>query len=809
MKQKLFTLLTLALFFCSGAWADEISVTAFKASGSSPYTYECISNNYAINEVEIVTSDVVNNPVGSNQLKVPADGTLTVSAHGKNVTSIVITWKNTPNISANVGTLSTSSKTTTWTGSATSVVLTSSTANQFGSITVTYDGSFADGIGSSVTLSDLTRGLYNSSSIYTIGCTTTPSVYGIYLKGKVGSDINIDTSANSGTLSIRSPKAMSSIVLNWTDSKGNEKNPSMTPSSGTYNSETNTWTASNTTTKEVTFTNGESSKYYLKNQDIELSFASTDPTITVDPTSADPFTYVVGSGPSTAQTFEATLSNQTSDDITVSLQAGSSYYEISDDGSTYGTSNLTIGTGDAVYVRLKSGLSKDTYDGTLRFANEGADNVDIALSGSVTNQTYSVTYNLNGASGDAPTETAKEEDEVFALAAAPTRDCYTFDGWLCNVDGVTYAAGDDYTMTAAPTTFTAQWSKVYASGSYTFENNATVGTSPGKTVTTSKVTYAAFHVDNLYFSGMDIQYEAGVYGGEGDDFKGWKIKTKDATIKFFVASDKSVIIGVGNLSSGAKISYTNTAGEEQNDIVLTAKTNNTYNVKGGTMVTIKTDDANTVTLKKIYIMDAVSTISATVGKNGYTTFASPYALDLTDANRPDGLKAYKATRDGANISFAALNQTVAPGTGLLLLGETKDGSYDIKVVASGDAIYGNALIGVTSITPKQSIENDTYYFVMKKAADAESALEFLPLSTSSAVTIPAGKAYIEVPNSAFDGGAQELSFTFDDEAGDVTGIAEVSTKKAFNGEFYNLNGQKVAQPTKGLYIVNGKKVVIK
>ena len=30
-----------------------------------------------------------------------------------------------------------------------------------------------------------------------------------------------------------------------------------------------------------------------------------------------------------------------------------------------------------------------------------------------------------------------------------------------------------------------------------------------------------------------------------------------------------------------------------------------------------------------------------------------------------------------------------------------------------------------------------------------------------------------------------------------------------NGELYNLNGQRVAQPTKGLYIVNGRKVVIK
>ena len=44
---------------------------------------------------------------------------------------------------------------------------------------------------------------------------------------------------------------------------------------------------------------------------------------------------------------------------------------------------------------------------------------------------------------------------------------------------------------------------------------------------------------------------------------------------------------------------------------------------------------------------------------------------------------------------------------------------------------------------------------------------------------------------------------------DVTAINKVEAKKVENGVFYNLAGQQVAQPTKGLYIVNGKKVIIK
>lgn len=73
---------------------------------------------------------------------------------------------------------------------------------------------------------------------------------------------------------------------------------------------------------------------------------------------------------------------------------------------------------------------------------------------------YTVTYDLNGASGDAPTETSKAEGDAFNLAAAPSWAGHAFDGWLCSADAAVKAAGSSYTMTAANTTFTAQWHEV-------------------------------------------------------------------------------------------------------------------------------------------------------------------------------------------------------------------------------------------------------------------------------------------------------------------------------------------------------------
>ena len=74
---------------------------------------------------------------------------------------------------------------------------------------------------------------------------------------------------------------------------------------------------------------------------------------------------------------------------------------------------------------------------------------------------------------------------------------------------------------------------------------------------------------------------------------------------------------------------------------------------------------------------------------------------------------------------------------------------------------------------------------------------------SSNVTVGAGKAFLLTNTTS---GAHVLSLDF----GDVTGIQTIKAQKELlEGDFYNLKGQKVAQPTKGLYIVNGRKVVIK
>ena len=72
-------------------------------------------------------------------------------------------------------------------------------------------------------------------------------------------------------------------------------------------------------------------------------------------------------------------------------------------------------------------------------------------------QLYTVTYDLNGGSGTAPTQESLCEGETFKVASAEgiTKTCYTFAGWS---DGSnTYAKGDTYIMGTADVILTAQW----------------------------------------------------------------------------------------------------------------------------------------------------------------------------------------------------------------------------------------------------------------------------------------------------------------------------------------------------------------
>jgi hypothetical protein len=183
--------------------------------------------------------------------------------------------------------------------------------------------------------------------------------------------------------------------------------------------------------------------------------------------------------------------------------------------------------------------------------------------------------------------------------------------------------------------------------------------------------------------------------------------------------------------------------------------------------------------------EGYSAVAATIGTTGWTTYASPYALDLSSMTASTGsVTAYYASAVGdGKVTMTSTESTgVAAGEGLMLKG-TAAAIITIPVAASGTSIDGNKLVGCTSSTVLSA--NADYYVLVNNDGTAE----FQSLQTNGA-TIPAGKAYLNA-----SGAGARLSIVFEGE--DVTAIKDIDT-------FDNSGAQ-----ADGKHLEKGKIVIVK
>ena len=97
--------------------------------------------------------------------------------------------------------------------------------------------------------------------------------------------------------------------------------------------------------------------------------------------------------------------------------------------------------------------------------------------------------------------------------------------------------------------------------------------------------------------------------------------------------------------------------------------------------------------------------------------------------------------------------------------------------------------------------NEFDYYVLN--ATTEHGVGFYKISSDYLAPF---KAYFEIKKSSTGAAHSMLVFDFDDS---TTGIDGVKSVETYDNRYYNLAGQYVAHPTKGIYIVNGKKVIVK
>ena len=161
--------------------------------------------------------------------------------------------------------------------------------------------------------------------------------------------------------------------------------------------------------------------------------------------------------------------------------------------------------------------------------------------------------------------------------------------------------------------------------------------------------------------------------------------------------------------------------------------------------------------------------------------------------------------DGDGVALLNTDSKYQPGTvvpaeeAILLEGE--GGTYNYNIVCGGEKTADNMLKG-TLVATTPSTEGVKFYMLSYGTGAHASDLGFYYGADGGAAFVcAAGKCWLEVPASA---GIKTLLFD-----AHVTGLND-SLLRSADSVIYDLSGRRVAQPVKGgLYIVNGKKVLVK
>ena len=201
------------------------------------------------------------------------------------------------------------------------------------------------------------------------------------------------------------------------------------------------------------------------------------------------------------------------------------------------------------------------------------------------------------------------------------------------------------------------------------------------------------------------------------------------------------------------------------------------------------NDDNKLTLRSLEIKEDPG-VELTLNKNYiYSTFCSDWNVDFSNVT---GVEAYKATVNGNVVSTERVNGKVKAGEGLLIKKVGNVTSVTLPVVHDAEPLSNNCLKGVTKNMEASDFEGKTAYILY-------SDEEFRYIDpVNSKKTLQKGKAYLDC--TAEPGAKPSTLFI-----GEATAINGVAVEKKADNAIYNLQGMRVKTPTKGLYIINGKK----
>ncbi|MCH5175408.1 MAG: hypothetical protein J1F40_05940, partial [Prevotellaceae bacterium] len=196
----------------------------------------------------------------------------------------------------------------------------------------------------------------------------------------------------------------------------------------------------------------------------------------------------------------------------------------------------------------------------------------------------------------------------------------------------------------------------------------------------------------------------------------------------------------------------------------------------------KTDDGN-------YIW-TISGLYKNVTDADYATYVTPVAIQF---NEDEAFVVKTITNGDESVAILENVNSVPAGTPVIIKGE---GKHEFEIATDASEVEGNLL----KIAPVAEDEDASIYVL----ANLNDVVGFYELEET--LKLEAGTIYLPVSVEEGEADIKFIGLGFGDGA---TAIKDVDVPAAQDGVFYNIAGQRVQNPTKGIYIVNGKKVLVK
>lgn len=192
------------------------------------------------------------------------------------------------------------------------------------------------------------------------------------------------------------------------------------------------------------------------------------------------------------------------------------------------------------------------------------------------------------------------------------------------------------------------------------------------------------------------------------------------------------------------------------------------------------------------------------------TYLANYDLDFSNV---EGLKAYTITGFTEGQIWLTPVKKASAGTPLYLTAE-ENGNFTVPSTGVMMA-YANMLLGnATSESDLTAHGDDTSIFILNN--DKFTVLSSRVISMLNPVA--PGYVYMPIPTKNISNPATRVAYSISTAEAEVisiklssitTGINSVRASRKDEGIWYNLQGQRVENPRKGLYILDGKKTVVK